>query len=85
MKVRKIKNTEDMLILCKMRYLQLYFSGAPLIKNIIILLQKIPEQKLQVFAMGAKRSLTRKEQEDLKKKQEQEAAADVCGKLSKNY
>lgn len=58
------------------RYYNSQFSGAEL-NIIVIYFKKIPDQKLQVFAMGAKRTLTRKEQEDLKKKQEQEAAADV--------
>jgi hypothetical protein len=41
--------------------------------------QKINEQKLAAFTIGAmgKRGLSRKEQEELKKKEEEEAAAHV--------
>lgn len=45
-----------------------------------VYLQKIAEQKLQAFAIGAmgQRPLSRREQEERRKKEEEEAAASVC-------
>lgn len=42
--------------------------------------QKIAEQKLQAFAIGAmgQRPLSRREQEERRKKEEEQAAASVC-------
>lgn len=44
------------------------------------LLQKIAEQKLQAFAIGAmgQRPLSRREQEERRKREEEQAAASVC-------
>lgn len=46
--------------------------------------QKIAEQKLQAFAIGAmgQRPLSRREQEERRKKEEEQAAASVCSKLN---
>lgn len=46
--------------------------------------QKIAEQKLQAFAIGAmgQRPLSRREQEERRKKEEEQAAASVCGKCA---
>lgn len=43
-------------------------------------LQKIAEQKLQAFAIGAmgQRPLSRREQEERRKREEEQAAASVC-------
>lgn len=42
--------------------------------------QKIAEQKLQAFAIGAmgQRPLSRREQEERRKREEEQAAASVC-------
>lgn len=50
-------------------------------------LQKINEQKLQAFAIGAmgKRPLSRREQEEQRKREDQEAAAHVSVVVKSSY
>lgn len=47
-------------------------------------MQKIAEQKLQAFAIGAmgQRPLSRREQEERRKREEEQAAASVCSMLT---
>lgn len=48
--------------------------------SFVLALQKIAEQKLQAFAIGAmgQRPLSRREQEERRKREEEQAAASVC-------
>lgn len=69
----------------KVKKLLPQINGWPL-KDFVIF-QKINEQKLQAFTIGAmgKRPLTRKEQEEIRKREEEEAAAHVSNDYPIKY